>query len=303
MDKFPIILTVYNRPLHLKYSLNSLLKCEDLEKFKLYVFSDGPKDKDQLKNVQEVRKILNNYKNKINIEIINRKKNFGLLRNISQSLNFIFSKFDKAIIIEDDLIFHSKFLIFMKKSILKYQNNNKILQISGYSYPLKNLKNPYFAKLSSCWGWAISSKKWKEFSKFLNNKSDQITELEKIKKSKKLIYLFNYGGSFDYLSMLKKHLNKKINSWGIIFYLYMFKSNTCCFFPPRSFINNIGFDGSGNHNSRSNLFNTNQKPFIEFKLPKKIFLSNKAEKEIKEFFKRDLSLLSKIKRRINEKFI
>ena len=113
MDKFPIILTVYNRPLHLKYSLNSLLKCEDLEKFKLYVFSDGPKDKDQLKNVQEVRKILNNYKNKINIEIINRK-NFGLLRNISQSLNFIFSKFDKAIIIEDDLIFHSKFLKFMK---------------------------------------------------------------------------------------------------------------------------------------------------------------------------------------------
>ena len=49
MNKFPIVLTVYNRPIHVERSLNSLLKCDGLSKFKLYIFSDGPKIKIKLK--------------------------------------------------------------------------------------------------------------------------------------------------------------------------------------------------------------------------------------------------------------
>ena len=185
--------------------------------------------------------------------------------------------------IEDDLIFDRKFLEFMKKSIIKYQKSKKILQVSGYSYPLENIKNPYFAKLSSCWGWAICSDKWVKFRKFLNNKDEQFNEYIKIKKTKKLKYLFNYYGSFNYLSMLKKHFDKKVNSWGILFYLYLFKTNSYCLFPPRSFIKNIGFDGTGNHNSKSNLFNSSKSSYLSFKYPKKVYLSSIAKKEIRIF--------------------
>ena len=302
MNKFPIVLTVYNRPYHVECTLDSLLKCDGLSNFKLYIFSDGPKDKNQIKKVNQVRKLIQKYKNKMSISIINRKENFGLLKNITESLDFIFSKFDKAIVIEDDLIFDKKFLKFMKKSIIKYQKSKKILQVSGYSYPLENIKNPYFAKLSSCWGWAICSDKWVKFRKFLKNRNDQLDEYIKIKESKKLKYLFNYNGSFNYLSMLRNHFNNKVNSWGIIFYLYLFKTNSFCFFPPRSFIKNIGFDGTGNHNSKSNLFNSNKSSDLSFKYPKKVYSSNKVKQEIKIFFKKDLSIIGKLKKRIYEKF-
>ena len=90
MNKFPIVLTVYNRPIHVERSLNSLLKCDGLSKFKLYIFSDGQKNKNQIKNVNQVRKLINQYRNKMNVSIIYRKNNFGLSKNISESLDFIF---------------------------------------------------------------------------------------------------------------------------------------------------------------------------------------------------------------------
>ena len=55
--------------------------------------------------------------------------------------------------------------------------------------------------------------------------------------------------------MLEKSLNNKVNSWGIIFYLYLFINKKLTLFPNQSLVKNEGFDGSGNHKSKNNSFN------------------------------------------------
>ena len=56
----------------------------------------------------------------------------------------------------------------METSLKKYANHNKIFQISGYSYPIKNNNNlHYFLALTSCWGWGITSKIGKVFTNSL----------------------------------------------------------------------------------------------------------------------------------------
>ena len=58
----PVILFVYNRPEHTKSVLESLDRCDKVELFDLYIFSDGEKNKDDEK-VRMVRDIIDYYSN------------------------------------------------------------------------------------------------------------------------------------------------------------------------------------------------------------------------------------------------
>ena len=60
MKYAPIALFVYNRPKHLKKTLNSLKKNPETRMSTIYIFSDSFKNKDLLnkKKVEEVRKII-----------------------------------------------------------------------------------------------------------------------------------------------------------------------------------------------------------------------------------------------------
>ena len=57
-----IALFVYNRPVHTSRVLNSLNNNYLSEKSEVYIFSDYPKSKKDIKNVSEVRKIIKNFK-------------------------------------------------------------------------------------------------------------------------------------------------------------------------------------------------------------------------------------------------
>jgi hypothetical protein len=167
----PVIIILYNRPSHTNKLLKSILKSQNYKKFKFYVFCDGPRSKDDTLKIIKIKKLLYLFKNNLKIKSFFRKKNIGLLKNITTSISYILRKYDRAIILEDDLIISKNFFNFMDTALVKYANNNKIFQVSGYSYPIKKRNNlHYFLSLTSCWGWGISAQNWKKFDKFLNDK-------------------------------------------------------------------------------------------------------------------------------------
>ena len=216
-------------------------------------------------------------------------------------MNYVFKSHDKAIILEDDLVLNKNFFIFMSKALQKYKNSKKIFQISGYSYPIKNTKYHYFLSLTSCWGWGITSQNWKDFSNFYSNENMLLSSYKKIKQSKKLKSNFNYKNTYNYFSMLENNFKNKINSWGIVFYLYLFLNQKLTLFPNASLIKNNGFDGTGNHKSKNNLFNSDVKNINLDNFPNKIVESSIHRLKVENFFKKNLSLYAKIKKIIYEK--
>lgn len=299
--KIPVIIILYNRPLHTKKLLDSIIKAKNYNNFKFYIYCDGPKNNSDKIKIFEIKKILKQYQSFLKFDSTFRNKNIGLLKNITKSLNLILKKFDKAIILEDDLILSNNFFCFMKRSLIKFQNNKNILQISGYSYPIKNNSSHYFLSLTSCWGWAISSKNWNNFYKFLNNNKLIEKQYQIIKASKMKIKEFNYNNSYNYYSMLRKFFKKEINSWGIIFYLYLFINKKLTVFPSSSLVKNNGFDGTGNHKSKNNLFNSEFKNIKLKNFPNKIIESSIHRSKVENFFNKNLSLYAKIKNKIYEK--
>ncbi len=280
MKLAPIVLFVYNRPNHTKKSLDYLKKNKLAKKSIIYIFSDAPKNKQSKNKVAEVRKLIHNLKGFKKKKIIIRKKNFGLSKNIINGVTQICNKYGKIIVLEDDILTTPFFLRYMNDALNLYSNNHNVSSISGYSFPINNKKKEYyFLRLSECWGWATWKRSWSLFEKDGN-------KILKNLNTKKKSYDFNFEDTFNFLRMLKNFCLGKNDSWAIRWYGQCFLQKKLTLFPPKSFIENIGMDNSGNHSINTN--NYKSKLIKSYKKPKMIIVKESRYhfEEMKKFFKK-----------------
>ena len=253
----PIVLFVYKRLDHLNQTIISLKKNSESRKSKLIIFSDGHKNPDEKKDILIIRKYIKNIKGFKKVEIIERKKNFGLAKNIVKGINKVFKNHKEAIILEDDIVVSKNFLNYMNFYLNEYKTNKMVASIHGYCYPIKFKKNneeTFFLKGADCWGWGTWRRAWKEY----NNDTKYLIN---IIKNKKLQREFDFNYSYPYFEMLKL-TDKKNHSWAIKWYASAFVKNMFTLYPKKSYVRNIGNDGSGTNCSvqkKSYVSNLNDK--------------------------------------------
>jgi len=88
----PIILFVYNRPVHTMKTLESLMGNELAEKSSLWIYSDGPKNDgptENSKKIKEVREIIRQKPWCSKVTIVESEKNQGLANSIIKGVNDI----------------------------------------------------------------------------------------------------------------------------------------------------------------------------------------------------------------------
>ena len=103
-------------------------------------------------------------------------------------------------------------------------------------------------------------------------------------EQKKLTYDFSFYDTYPYIDMLKDQINKKNDSWAILWYASAYLNNSYTLYPSKSLVNNIGIDGSGTHSGSTDYFENKL-------LNKKITVGNievaenrEAKKIISEYF-------------------
>ena len=257
----PIILFVYKRPWHTQRTLDALKNNHLSKSSFLFIFSDYcqyPEDKEAVLNV---RKIINNLKGFKDISIIEKNNHEGLASSIINGVSYVFAKFSKAIILEDDLLTSVNFLQFMNQGLDFYRVDKRIFSISGYNYPIvipSDYKYPvYLSYRASSWGWATWKDRW--------NKADwQVKDYDKFKNDQNAQLLFNKGGE-DLTDMLDYQMRGYIDSWAIRWCYTHFKNHAFCLHPTVSKVRNIGLDGTGTHKTRRKidpLFDTGREILI-----------------------------------------
>src|SRR3989338_525512 len=131
MKLAPITVFVYNRPWHIKQTIESLKKNKEAKKSDLFIFSDGPKNEDDQKKVDEVRKYIKKVNGFKMVTIIERQKNLRLANSIIAGVTEIINKYGKIIVLEDDLIASPYFLKFMNKGLDLYKKEERVASIHG----------------------------------------------------------------------------------------------------------------------------------------------------------------------------
>ena len=222
-------------------TLSSLLKCKEVSTHDLVVFSDGPKNDYTNKQVESVRSLLNSITGFNSVKIITNPVNKGLASSIISGVTKVLKDYESIIVLEDDMVVSPYFLTYMNDGLEKYQNDDRVISIHGYVYPVdQELPETFFLKGANCWGWATWRRGWNLFN------PDGQYLFDKIKRNN-LSKQFNFNNSFDYMKMLCDQINGLNDSWAIRWYASAFTANKLTLYPGKSFVHNIGFDSSGTH--------------------------------------------------------
>ncbi|WP_282132736.1 sugar transferase [Cellulophaga baltica] len=243
MNLAPIALFTYKKLAPLKAAIEALKKNNLAKDSNLIVFSDGPKkasDIGQIKKVRDYIETISGFKSVVHNFSDSNK---GLAVSIVGGVSRILKQHETVIVLEDDLLTSPNFLDFMNESLNHYKNNNKIISISGYTPPIKNLKNysfdNYFTQRASSWGWATYREQWLRVDW-------DVTDYSQFEKNTIAKKKFNNMGS-DMTFMLAKQMKGSIDSWAIRWCYHQFRNDLYTVFPMVSKINNIGFTEGATH--------------------------------------------------------
>jgi len=291
----PIVLFTYNRPDHTSEVIRSLAANKEAAKSDLIVFSDGPKSDADIQNVNSTRKIVQSISGFRSVKVFESEKNKGLANSVIEGVSKVIEQYGKIIVLEDDLVVSPEFLSYMNHFLEVYKNEDKVISIHGYVYPVKtHISTPFFIRGADCWGWATWKRGWDLFE------SDSEKLYKQIATNKKWADKFDFEGTYPYLKMLKDQADGKIDSWAIRWYASAFLNDKITLYPPATLVDNIGMDGSGIHSGKNLMFAKETDNIRDIQLhekPNRVVESRKMVLGFEEFF-RNLKP-SLIKRLIN----
>jgi hypothetical protein len=248
-----VVIFCYNRPKHTEKMLEALAQNSNSKKISLYIFCDGPKpneDRDTIKNILEVRKIVSQISWCQQLKIVERPNNLGLGNSIRSGLNQVFSTYDAVIVLEDDLIPQEGFLNYMNFNLMHFRDNDEVYHIAGFqrdSYLNFFIDEIYYTHFMNCSGWGTWKDRWEKCNW---NFSYWSAALEN--------YQFKNRVDYDGYLRISEQINlnaSDFKTWAIFWYLTILENNGLCVNPKRSYISNIGDDGSGTNMGNTKINN------------------------------------------------
>lgn len=303
----PIVIFSYDRPDHLRQTLDALAKNDLANESELFIYCDGAKEvksegvseleservRDYYKRVEENRKVAHAATGFKSVKVIERERNIGLKANIVGAVTEIVNKCGRIITLEDDIVTSSGYLRFMNEALELYKYDEQVMHISGYMWPHKlPLPDTFFYEVPyPGGGWATWARAWRFYD------DDAVK-------------LYHYWENrWDEFNVVGSHLQKQLednyrgtlNTWFIKWHAVLLQREGLTLYPGKSLTNNIGFDKTATNSCTTNKFDVVPVDSVEVKrIP--ICESRLAAHEIYAFYqgrwynrRRRKALLNKIK--------
>jgi hypothetical protein len=146
----PLALFVYNRLRLTQQTIDALVANDLAPETDLFVFSDGPKSSDDAARVSGVRSYVGSIRGFRSVTLKSQARNLGLSDSIISGVTELCEKFGRVIVVEDDLITSRHFLLYMNSALDTYKDDQDVISIHGYVYPLQTrIGEPFFLRCGS----------------------------------------------------------------------------------------------------------------------------------------------------------
>jgi len=249
----PIALFTYNRSVHVRQTVEALRNNVLAAESELFVFSDGPREADQ-ETVAAVREYLGTITGFKQVTVIERAANLGLAQSIISGVTEIADRYGRIIVLEDDMVTSPWFLRYMNEALEFYRDEERVISIHGYLYPVRvKLPSTFLLLGADCWGWATWKRGWDLFEP---DGQKLLGDL----RARNLTYRFDFDGAYRYTRALEEQVNGINDSWAIRWYASAFLRDRFTLYPGTSLVHNIGNDESGTHCFATDIFDAEISP-------------------------------------------
>jgi len=280
----PVAAFLYKRPDHTRRLLASLMHSPLASRTDLFLFCDAAKTSADENAVAEVRaqaKATTGFKS---VTLVERATNWGLSRSVTSAISELCSRFGRVIAVEDDLTLAPSFLDFMNDALARYESEERVMQVTGFQFPLRDTPPDkcVFLPIISCWGWGTWARAWQAYD--ATGAAGEALLRNPARRKE-----FSLEGAYDYAALLESQRDGKVDSWGVRWYLSVFERDGLVLFPPRSLVSNEGFDGSGTHGgSQGSRFSQARGDWPDasrFAAPEQLALSKDAVAEVQSILR------------------
>lgn len=245
----PILVFCYNRPWHVEQTLEALSRNELADQSVLYIYCDGPKPdaSDEMRQrIVEVRHVVRKRQWCKEVHIVEAEKNKGLANSIIDGVTEVVNRYGKVFVLEDDLVSSPYMLKFVNQALDYYQDYAGVFSFSVNRPPLGKMHIPedypydVFASLRSfSTGWGTWNDRWEKVDWSMD-------DFDRCKQNPDMLRALCRLGD-DFPPMMQMQEDGKIDSWAVRFSFAHFKYHAVAILPCKSYVTNIGFDGTGTH--------------------------------------------------------
>lgn len=289
----PIALFAFRRPRHVELALRSLLLNPELADSPLTIYCDGARTVAEQADVDAARKVVRELAPR-HATIVERSANLGLDPSVIAGVSELCERHDRVIVIEDDLEVAPDFLRYMNAALDRYADDERVMQVSGYQFPVTigGHDDGVFLPYTTSWGWATWARAWRHF----DIKAPMFDTLKRNAASRRA---FDLDGSYPYFRMLRRNLIKPVPAWDIVYYANVFDRHGVALHPRLSLVRNNGFDGSGSNCGRfvvNHVALGAERPNMQ--LPAVPNVDHAAYHAVKKYLRQESRPLVKLMRRI-----
>lgn len=262
-----LLLVTYNRFEHTKKVIDAI---KESGFYHVNVVIDGAINSYDLEQQKKISSYISS--SGLSFNLIKSSSNLGLAKSIINSINYMFKIYDRLIILEDDCVPNVKFKDFILRMLDFHERNEEIGAICGF-HPFNfinktTIENSYIVSDRFLpWGWATWKKSW-------NLYEESLIKLASIVDETLVVNILGH----DISNYLKKDtfLFGKSDIWSLNWILSLFKNDLRVAYPVESLVDNIGFDGTGVHSSKTDIFDY------------KIDIYNSKDDNLSEIFHREI---------------
>lgn len=239
-----VLLVFFTRHEMFKQTFEQVRKARPSE---IFLYQDGPREDhpDDVENIEKCRQIAENIDWDCKVYKFYQEKNVGVDPSGYLADAWAFSLTDKCVVLEDDVVPSVSFFSFCKMMLDKYENDERIMLISGFNMEEKTVgvDVSYFFStttfLSGAWAtWSRVVQQWDSRYLFMKD----VNKRKKIKE-----YIYEKGLDKNMFWIIQEHSDSGIEHFETILISNQYLQRGLTIVPRKNMANNIGLGEDSAH--------------------------------------------------------
>ena len=165
----PVAFFVFNRPDLTRRVFSAIAEAKPAI---LLVVADGPRSSEEAILCDETRAVIEQVDWNCEVFTNFSPENLGCGRRVASGIDWVFSRVEESIILEDDCLPVASFFSYCQNLLEQYRQDERVMTINGTNFQSGQTRTEYgyhFSKYSASWGWASWRRAWKYYDYELKN--------------------------------------------------------------------------------------------------------------------------------------
>jgi hypothetical protein len=237
----PVALIFFKRP---EVTQRVFKRIAEAKPRTLLLIADGPRTKEEAAACAEVKKLVEQVDWDCQVLKNYSDINLGCRHRPATGIDWVFSQFNEAIILEDDCLPSLSFFYFCQNLLEHYRDDERIFMIGGNNFQggiPRTEDSYYFSKYPGTWGWATWKRAWQYYDHTMET-------WPAFKAAGRMPWIFeNPAEQRYYEPYFQQCYENKLDAWDYIWLYSYLCQNGLTVEPGINLVSNIGFGSIATH--------------------------------------------------------